>query len=98
MMYNFFKKVLIFISIFFLPMNAIPQNNNLAYDFNFISIDGKPLKLSNFKKKLIVVINVASQCGFTKQYRDMQNIWEKYSNKGVIIIGVPSNDFGNQEP
>ena len=97
-MYNFFKKVLIFISIFFLPMNAIPQNNNLAYDFNFISIDGKPLKLSNFKEKLIVVINVASQCGFTKQYRDMQNIWEKYSNKGVIIIGVPSNDFGNQEP
>ena len=70
----------------------------LAYDFSFKDLDGSLLNLSNYKNKVIVVINVASQCGFTSQYEDMQKIWDKYQNKGIIILGVPSNDFGNQEP
>ena len=61
-------------------------------------LDGSKLSLSEFKTKVIVVVNVASQCGFTKQYDDMQMIWEKYQAKGVIMLGVPSNDFGKQEP
>tara|TARA_Y100000590_G_C15405024_1_gene895362 strand:- start:105 stop:623 length:519 start_codon:yes stop_codon:yes gene_type:complete len=70
----------------------------LAYDFSFKDLDGSLLNLSNYKNKVIVVINVASQCGFTNQYEDMQKIWEDYQEKGLIVLGVPSNDFGNQEP
>ena len=72
--------------------------NKLAYDFNFNDLDGSLLKLSEYKNKVIVVINVASQCGFTKQYEDMQKVWEKYKSKGVVVLGIPSNDFGKQEP
>ena len=72
--------------------------SKVAYDFNFNDLDGSILKLSDYKNKVIVVVNVASQCGFTNQYEDMQKVWEKYQKKNVIIIGVPSNDFGNQEP
>ena len=72
--------------------------NKLAYDFNFNNLDGSKLSLSEYKDRVIVVINVASQCGFTSQYEDMQNIWEKYQAKGVVMLGVPSNDFGKQEP
>ncbi len=70
----------------------------LAYDFKFNDLDGSSLSLNDFKGKVIVVVNVASQCGFTKQYEDMQKIWEQYQTKGIIMLGVPSNDFGNQEP
>ena len=72
--------------------------DKLAYDFYFNDLEGRALHLSKYKNKVVVVINVASQCGFTKQYEDMQEIWEKYQAKGIIILGVPSNDFGNQEP
>ena len=78
--------------------NVSGEYDKLAYDFNFNDLDGSPLNLSEYKNKVIVVINVASQCGFTKQYDDMQKIWEKYQSRGIIMLGVPSNDFGNQEP
>ena len=79
--------------------NKVSANyEKLAYDFKFKDLDGSDLNLSEFKDKVIIVVNVASQCGFTKQYKDMQNIWEQYQEKGIVIIGVPSNDFGNQEP
>ena len=78
--------------------NVSAKYNNLAYNFNFKDLDGSDLKLIEYKGKVIIVINVASQCGFTKQYDDMQKIWEKYQSKGIIMLGVPSNDFGNQEP
>tara|TARA_B100000029_G_C17231610_1_gene835563 strand:+ start:78 stop:596 length:519 start_codon:yes stop_codon:yes gene_type:complete len=70
----------------------------LAYEFNFNNLNGNQLSLAEYKNKIIVIINVASQCGFTGQYEDMQNIWDKYKDKGVVIIGIPSNDFGGQEP
>jgi len=71
---------------------------NLAYDFAFKDLDGEALSLAKYKNKVVVVVNVASQCGFTSQYEDLQNIWEKYRAKGLIILGIPSNDFGQQEP
>ena len=78
---------------------AIAGNyNKLAYNFSFNDLDGSKLNLSEFKNKVIIVVNVASQCGFTSQYEDMQKIWDSYQKKGIIMIGVPSNDFGNQEP
>jgi len=77
---------------------AIGNNDKLAYDFSFKDLDGSTLSLSDYKNKVIVVVNVASQCGFTKQYDDMQKIWDKYQKKGIVMLGVPSNDFGKQEP
>ena len=79
--------------------NKLSANyEKLAYDFQFRDLDGSPLNLSEYKDKVIVVVNVASQCGFTKQYEDMQNVWEKYQSKGIVMLGIPSNDFGKQEP
>ena len=82
----------------FLGTNIKADYNKLAYDYKFNDIDGNDLNLNKFKNKVIVVVNVASQCGFTKQYEDMQKVWENYQNKGVVMLGVPSNDFGKQEP
>ena len=82
----------------FFTTNVAGNYDKLAYDFNFNDLDGSLLKLSEYKNKVIIVVNVASQCGFTKQYEDMQKVWELYQDKGIIMLGVPSNDFGNQEP
>ena len=98
MMINKFKKFLLIIIMSIFTTNTLADDNKLAYDFSFNDLDGSLLNLSQFKGKVIVIVNVASQCGFTKQYEDMQNIWEKYQAKGIIMLGVPSNDFGNQEP
>jgi len=92
------KLLLLLIMIAFLGNNASADYKKLAHDFKFKDLDGSVLKLSDYKGKIIVVINVASQCGFTNQYEDMQKIWKKYQTKGIIILGVPSNDFGKQEP
>ena len=95
------KKIKLFLIIFMITLFGNKLNANydkLAYDFVFKDLDGTNLNLSEYKNKVIVVVNVASQCGFTNQYEDMQKIWEKYQEKDVIMIGVPSNDFGNQEP
>jgi glutathione peroxidase len=70
---------------------------NLAYDYTFNSIDGGKIKLENFKQKIIVVVNVASRCGYTPQYEDLQNLWTKYKDKDVVVIGIPTNNF-KQEP
>ena len=96
-----FKKLKILLILIMIPFigNSVSANyEKLAYDFNFKDLDGSPLSLSEYKDKIIVVVNVASQCGFTNQYEDMQKIWEKYQSKGIVILGVPSNDFGKQEP
>ena len=78
--------------------NIKTDYGKLAYDFKFNDIDGKELNLKKFKNKVLIVINVASQCGFTKQYEDMQRVWNSYQKKNVVMLGVPSNDFGKQEP
>jgi len=74
------------------------EYKKLAYDFSFTDLDGSLIKLSEFKNKVIIVVNVASNCGFTNQYEDLQNVWSKYQDSGLVLIGVPSNDFGKQEP
>ena len=93
-----FNLFLLIIMISFLGNSVNAKYEKLAYDFKFKDLDGSPLNLSEYKSKVIVVVNVASQCGFTGQYEDMQKIWKKYQAKGVVMIGVPSNDFGEQEP
>jgi len=84
--------------IFFSENNITADYSKLAHDFKFNYLDGRELNLNEFNDKVIVVVNVASQCGFTKQYEDMQKIWVEYQDKGVVILGIPSNDFGQQEP
>jgi glutathione peroxidase len=69
-----------------------------AYDFSFKSIDGKPLPLSSFKGKAVLVVNVASACGLTPQYSGLEALWKEKSGKGLVVLGVPANDFGAQEP
>jgi len=69
-----------------------------AYDFSFRSIDGGPLPLSNFKGKALLVVNVASQCGLTPQYSGLEALWKANRDKGLVVLGVPANDFGSQEP
>ena len=93
-----FSLFLLFIMISILGNNVKADYKKLAYNFNFKDLDGSTINLSEYRDKVIVAINVASQCGFTNQYEDMQKIWEKYQSRGVIILGIPSNDFGKQEP
>jgi glutathione peroxidase len=69
-----------------------------AHDFNFTTIDGKPLPMKSFAGKPVLVVNVASFCGLTPQYSDLQKLHETYGPKGLVVLGVPSNDFGAQEP
>ncbi len=68
------------------------------YDFELESITGERINLDKYKDKVILLVNVASNCGFTKQYTDLQNLWEKYKERDLVIIGIPSNQFGGQEP
>jgi len=69
-----------------------------AHRFEFQTIEGGALALSQYEGKVVLVVNVASQCGFTPQYRELQGLWERYRNQGLVVVGVPSNDFGAQEP
>lgn len=69
-----------------------------AYDFSFTQPNGEALKLSTFAGKVLLIVNTASECGFTKQYTGLEALYNKYKDRGLVILGVPSNDFGGQEP
>ena len=70
----------------------------LFFELNIKNINGGELDLTEFKGKTVLLVNVASKCGFTDQYTDLQNLYEKYKNQGLVIVGIPSNQFGGQEP
>ena len=69
-----------------------------VYDFTLNSIDGQPTSLGSFKGKVVLLVNVASRCGYTPQYSALESVYEKYKDRGFVIIGVPANNFGSQEP
>ena len=83
-MFNFFSK-------------ANTAYDKLAYEFNFNGIEGNLISLKDYENKVIVVVNVASRCGFTNQYEDLQTLWSNYKEKDLIVLGVPTNNF-KQEP
>jgi glutathione peroxidase len=92
------KKIIVLSIImfsFFSQGNA--QYDQLATDFKFKGIDGNIIDVNKYKNKVIVVVNVASRCGFTSQYEGLQKLWTNYKNQGLIVIGVPSANF-KQEP
>jgi len=93
------KAIIYIIIIMFSFFNKTMSNNTETFfDLNVNSINGDLLNLSKLKGKTILLVNVASNCGFTKQYDDLQNLHESYKNKGLVVIGMPSNQFGGQEP
>jgi len=69
-----------------------------CHDFAFEAIDGGPLPLADFAGKPVLVVNTASECGYTPQYAELQSLWQRYRDRGLVVLGVPSNDFGAQEP
>ena len=73
-------------------------NAKSAYNFEFDSIEGNVISLSDYRGDVILVVNTASECGFTRQYEGLQSLWNEYKEAGLVVIGVPSNDFGRQEP
>ena len=97
-------KTIIRLTIIILFMSIINFKNALSnyekniFDFTVKGINGKEIDLSIYKGKTILIVNVASKCGFTKQYKDLQELWKRYKNKGLVVIGFPSNQFGAQEP
>ncbi len=68
------------------------------YDFKVTQINGEEISLSQYKNKVVMIVNVASKCGFTNQYEGLEKIYNQYKDRGFVILGFPSNDFGGQEP
>jgi glutathione peroxidase len=68
------------------------------YDFTLKSIDGKPVSLKEYHGKVVMLVNVASKCGFTPQYAGLEKLYEKYKDQGFVIVGIPANNFAQQEP
>src|SRR5262245_53660098 len=96
---------------FFIALAAIPlaglgarasqaagMSRVTAYAFTFKGLDGDEILLSSYAGHPLLVVNTASQCGYTPQYAGLQQVWMRYRNRGLIVLGVPSNDFGGQEP
>ena len=82
--------------MFLFKTSATANNDKMLYDFSIESITGEMINFNNYKNKVILVVNTASYCGFTKQYDELQELWDLYKDKGLIVLGVPSNSF-NQE-
>ena len=75
----------------------MPATAATAHDFSFVGIDGGDLPLSEYKGKVVLLVNTASMCGFTGQYRGLQRLWSDYKDLGLVVLGIPSDDFGGQE-
>lgn len=87
----------LFAGLVALTFGGIAMAGN-AYDYSFQTIEGKPLPLSSYKGKAVLVVNTASFCGYTPQYTGLQSLWDEYKDKGLVVLAVPANDFGSQEP
>ena len=92
------RKIIFLLSIFmfFFKTPATANYEKKFYDFSIESITGEEINLKDYKNRVILVVNTASYCGFTKQYDELQELWDLYREKGLIVLGVPSNSF-NQE-
>ena len=94
------KKIITYIIILMFSFfnKTMPDTSKTFFDFKINSINGDELDLSIFDGKTILLVNVASNCGFTKQYDDLQKLYDNFKDKGLVVVGVPTNQFGGQEP
>ena len=92
-----FYKIMLILSLIFTSIIA-KENKMSIYDFNVKTIDGEEISMSKYKGKVLLIVNVASKCGFTNQYEGLENLYEKYKNEDFMVLGFPSNQFANQEP
>jgi glutathione peroxidase len=91
------KKVL-YIGLLVMSFTGISAQTKSLYDFKTVTIDGKPFDLSTLKGKKVLIVNTASKCGFTPQYKALESLYERYKDQNFVIIGFPANNFGSQEP
>lgn len=92
-----FQKLLLILFLTFSSSYAKEQIMSI-YDFKVKDIDGKEISLEKYKNKVLLIVNVASKCGFTSQYEGLEKLYSKYKNENFMILGFPSNQFSNQEP
>ena len=85
-------------TLLFMTSLMATDNNKTIYDFKVKDIKGNDVSLSKYKGKVLLIVNVASKCGFTSQYEDLENLYSKHKDKDFMILGFPSNQFANQEP
>ena len=90
--------ILIFTLMFSFFEKVEAKYEKLFFELNIKNINGESLDLNKFKGKAVLLVNVASKCGFTKQYTELQKLYDLYKDKGFVVIGIPSNQFGGQEP
>ena len=98
MFYKNYLLILISLIMFSFFEKADAKYDKLFFDLSITNIDSEVINLSKFKGKTVLLVNVASKCGFTKQYTGLQKLYEKYKEEGLVVLGVPSNQFGGQEP
>ena len=89
--------IFLYLSFFVVNGGVMPANATTAHEFSFTSIEGGDLPLARYKGNVILIVNTASKCGFTGQYDGLQSLWDEYKDQGLIVLGVPSDDFGGQE-
>jgi glutathione peroxidase len=89
------KKILVLLALVGTSLMAAEKT---VFDFTLNTIDGQPAPLSAYKGKIVLLVNVASKCGYTPQYTALESIYEKYKDRGFVIVGIPANNFGAQEP
>ena len=95
-MFKTIGKIFLLIFMVFFSSNAYAKYDKVFYDFDIKSINGKNINLNIYKNKVVLLVNLASYCGFTNQYAGLQELWSNYKNKNFVILGIPSNSF-NQE-
>ena len=93
---NKFTLIGITVIMFFFKSTALSNYDKVFFNFKMDSVSGEVIDFSEYKNKVILLVNTASYCGFTSQYQELQNLWDLYKSKGLIVLGVPSNSF-NQE-
>jgi len=92
-------KKLVFLILFFSIINVCAKEKSMSiYEFNVTTIEGESISLSQYKGRVLLIVNVASNCGFTPQYKGLESLYEEYSGEGFMVLGFPSNQFLSQEP